>query len=143
MPLATCKNMVLAAHKGGYAIAAMNSNGGNYDIMRACLEAAEELKSPMIINVYAKNARYAGLGYVAHSAKHLIEQFAPTIPVAIHLDHGQAFADCVVTQDRKQDGSLLMVRPDSRQCLEELPARAPVLDRLRRDCRKRAARGKR
>ena len=95
MPLVTCKEMVLAAQKGGYAVAAMNSNGGNYDIMRACLETAEEQRAPIIINVYAKNARYAGMGYVAHSARFLIEQIAPSIPVAIHLDHGQTFADCV------------------------------------------------
>ncbi|NDK14866.1 MAG: fructose-bisphosphate aldolase, partial [Armatimonadetes bacterium] len=41
------------------------------------------------------NARYAGMGFVAHSARWLINQFAPDIPVAIHLDHGQTFADCV------------------------------------------------
>jgi len=95
MPLVTSKPIVDKAYEGGYAIAAMNSNGGNYDIMRACLETAEELKAPFIINVYAKNARYAGLGYVAHAAKYLIDQFAPSIPVAIHLDHGQTFNDCV------------------------------------------------
>jgi len=87
--------MVQEAHENGYAVAAINSNGGNYDIMRACLETAEEVKAPLIINVYAKNARYAGMGYVGHAARYLIEQFAPTVPVAIHLDHGQTFADCV------------------------------------------------
>jgi len=87
--------MIEKAHKSGYAVAAINSNGGNYDIMRACLETAEELKSPLIINVYAKNARYQGMGYVGHATRHMIEEFAPSIPVAIHLDHGQTFADCV------------------------------------------------
>jgi ketose-bisphosphate aldolase len=95
MPLVNCKNIVLNAQRGSYAVAAMNSNGGNYDIMRACLETAEECKAPAIINVYAKNARYAGMAYVAHSARFLIEQFAPSVPVAIHLDHGQSFEDCV------------------------------------------------
>ena len=95
MPLVTTKPLVDKAFANGYAIAAMNSNGGNYDIMRACLETAAERRAPFIINVYAKNGRYAGLGYVAHSAKWLIDQFAPDLPVAIHLDHGQTFADCV------------------------------------------------
>lgn len=95
MPLVTCKDIVLDAQRGGYAVAAMNSNGGNYDLMRACLETAQACKAPAIINVYAKNARYAGLAYVAHSARFLIDQLAPSVPVAIHLDHGQSFADCV------------------------------------------------
>ena len=29
------------------------------------------------------------------AAKYLIDQFAPSVPVALHLDHGQEFADCV------------------------------------------------
>ena len=95
MPLVPSKPMVEEAYAGGYAIAALNSNGGNYDLMRACLETAVEMRAPFIINVYANNARYAGLGYVAHSAKYLIDQFAGDLPVAIHLDHGQTFADCV------------------------------------------------
>jgi len=95
MPLVTSKPLVDEAHAGGYAIAAMNSNGGNYDLIRACLETAVEMRAPFIINVYMKNGRYAGLGYVAHAAKYLIGQYAPDLPVALHLDHGQSFADCV------------------------------------------------
>jgi ketose-bisphosphate aldolase len=95
MALVSCKEMVTKADREGYAVAAINSNGGNYDIMRACLETAEEVRSPLIVNVYAANARYAGMGYVAHAARYLAEQFAPSIPVALHLDHGQNFEDCV------------------------------------------------
>jgi len=87
--------MVLDAQAGGYAVAAINSNGGNYDIMRACLETAVECRAPLIINCYVRNARYAGLGFVAHSARYLIEQFAADLPVAIHLDHGQTYEDCI------------------------------------------------
>lgn len=95
MPLTPSKPMVQEAHENGYAVAAINSNGGNYDIMRACLETAEELKAPLIINVYAKNARYQGMSYVGAAARHMIDELAPSIPVAIHLDHDQTFADCV------------------------------------------------
>jgi ketose-bisphosphate aldolase len=95
MPLVTCKKIIQDAQRGGYAIAAMNSNGGNYDIMRACLETAEARRAPIIIQCYVRNGKYAGLGYVAHAAKYLIEQFAPNVPVALHLDHGQTFEDCV------------------------------------------------
>lgn len=63
--------MVSKSYARGYAVAAINSNGGNYDIVRACLETAEEFRSPLIINCYAANARYAGMGYVAHSVRYL------------------------------------------------------------------------
>ena len=95
MPVTTAKAMVQKAYENGYAVAAINSNGGDYDIMRACLETAEELKAPLIINAYAKNARYQGMSYVGQAARHMSDAFAPNIPVAIHLDHGQRFADCV------------------------------------------------
>ncbi len=95
MPLVPSQPMVQSAYQNGYAVAAINSNGGDYDIMRACLETAEELRAPLIINVYANNARYQGFDYIGQAARLLIEQFAPSIPVALHLDHGQTLADCV------------------------------------------------
>ena len=95
MPLVSSKGLIEAAYKGGYAIAALNSNGGNYDIVRACLETAAERKAPVLIQCYVNNGKYAGLGYIAHSVRYLAEQFAPNIPVALHLDHGMTFADCV------------------------------------------------
>jgi ketose-bisphosphate aldolase len=95
MPLVNSKQIVQPAYQGGYAIAAMNTNGGNYDIVRAILETAKECKAPVMLQCYVNNGRYAGLGYVAYSVKYLVEQFAEGIPVALHLDHGQTFGDCV------------------------------------------------
>ena len=37
------------AAREGYAIPAINTQGGNYDIIRACCKAAQELGSPMIL----------------------------------------------------------------------------------------------
>ena len=116
MPLAPSKPMVQKAHENGYAVAAINSNGGNYDIMRACLETAEELKAPLIINVYAKNARYQGMSYVGAAARHMIDELAPSIPVSIHLDHGQTFADCV---DALRSGFTSIMCDGSELSLEE------------------------
>jgi len=93
MPLTTSKEMVDKACREGYAVAAMNTNGGNYDIMRAILETAEEMKAPVILNCYTVNAQYQGFEHIAISAKQLIKEFAPTVPVALHLDHGKTFGD--------------------------------------------------
>ena len=94
MALTTCREMVAKAYREGYAVAQLNTNGGDYHLTRAILEAAESKKSPVILGVYERNATYAGLSYVAKSLTLLIQEHAPSVPVAIHLDHGSGFAVC-------------------------------------------------
>jgi len=90
MPLVSCKEMVTDAYANGYAVAQLNANGGTYDLARAMLEAAEELRSPLIVGAYESNCEYAGIDYVGANLQVLIERFAPSVPVAIHLDHGHS-----------------------------------------------------
>jgi len=92
MPLVSCKEMVTEAYKNGYAVAQLNANGGTYDLARAMLEAAEEIRSPLIVGAYEANCEYAGIDYIGTNVRLLIERFAPTVPVAIQLDHGHSFA---------------------------------------------------
>ena len=42
-------DLLRQASQEGFAIPAINTQGGNYDIIRACCKAAEELRSPMIL----------------------------------------------------------------------------------------------
>ena len=49
MKFCSAKELALKAREQGYAVPAFNSNGGTYDITRAAIEAAEELRSPMIL----------------------------------------------------------------------------------------------
>lgn len=92
MKLVSCREMVTAAYEGGYAVAQMNSNGGTYDLTRAILEAAEETLSPIIIGCYEPNSVYAGLKYLGSNLRLMIKELAPSVPVAIHLDHGTSYA---------------------------------------------------
>ena len=46
--LVTNKENLIEASKNGYAIPALNTQGGNYDIIWAACRAAEEMKSPII-----------------------------------------------------------------------------------------------
>lgn len=85
------RSMLAKAREGGYAVPALNSNGGNYDIMRASLEAAKELASPVILQVYEPNCDYRGLRYVSHLASFLVEELEVRVPVALQLDHGHSF----------------------------------------------------
>ena len=47
MPLVTTKQMLLDAQKGNYAVGAFNVE--NMEMVMAVMEAAEELKSPVIM----------------------------------------------------------------------------------------------
>ncbi len=94
MALVNCRSMIGEAHRRNYAVAQLNTNGGDYNLTRAILEAAESCRSPVILGVYEANAAYAGLPYIAKSLSILVEEYAPTVPVALHLDHGSGLESC-------------------------------------------------
>ena len=87
MILRNAKELMDVALNEGYAIPAINTNGGTYDLARAILEAADELRSPMIIQAYAPNLAYRGYDYHVKLVEHLAQGL--DIPVCISLDHGQ------------------------------------------------------
>lgn len=90
MALVTSKEMFEKAYNGGYAIGAFNVN--NMEIVQAIVEAADELRSPVILQASAGARKYAKSAYL----KHLVEAAVETtdIPIVLHLDHGADFATC-------------------------------------------------
>ena len=82
------KELVLRAREQGYAVPAFNTNGGTYDITRAAIEAAQELRSPMILQTYEPNCAYRGFEYFVLQATHLAK--GTTVPISLHLDHGMS-----------------------------------------------------
>ncbi len=91
MALVTTTEMFKKAYNGGYAIGAFNVN--NMEIVQAITEAADELKSPVILQVSAGARKYANPTYL----KKLVEAAViehPDIPMALHLDHGADFDIC-------------------------------------------------
>lgn len=90
MEFVSAKRMVDAASQGGYAVPALNTNGGTYDITRAALEAAEDLQAPVILQVYEPNAGYRGFEYFVNQARFLCDQLSITVPVALQVDHGHS-----------------------------------------------------
>ena len=91
----SARPLVLDAREKGYAVPAFNTNSANYDITRAALEAAQEMRSPLIIQEYEPNASYRGFDYLVHQVRSLCEELNVTVPVAIHLDHGRSFESVV------------------------------------------------
>ncbi|MEG0853915.1 MAG: class II fructose-bisphosphate aldolase [Angelakisella sp.] len=81
------------ASKGGYAIPAINTQGGNYDIIMAICKAAEELQSPIILAHYVSTGAYSGNDWFVQVAKWCAEKVS--VPVSIHLDHGDSFDICM------------------------------------------------
>lgn len=87
------KEMLEIASKSGYAIPAINTQGGNYDIIWAICKAAEELKSPIILAHYVSTGAYSGNDWFVEVAKWCANKVS--VPVSIHLDHGDSFEICM------------------------------------------------
>lgn len=81
------------ASKNGYAIPAINTQGGNYDIIMAICKAAEEMRSPIILAHYVSTGAYAGHDWFVEVAKWCANKVS--VPVSIHLDHGDGFDICM------------------------------------------------
>jgi len=90
MPLVTTKEMFKKAYEGGYAVGAFNVN--NMEIIQGIVEAANELKSPIILQVSAGARKYAKHNYLIKLVEAALLE--SDIPIALHLDHGDDFEIC-------------------------------------------------
>lgn len=84
MPLVPMRTLLDAAEKGNYAVGAFNCN--NMEIIQAIVEAAQECRSPAIIQASQGAIKYAGLDYIVALVKTAAAR--ATVPLALHLDHG-------------------------------------------------------
>ncbi|MBN1411026.1 MAG: class II fructose-bisphosphate aldolase [Spirochaetales bacterium] len=91
--LVTSRELVKDAQKKGYAVPAINTQGGNYDIIRAVCEAADETDSPVMLAMYVANVHYYGMEWFAEVSRYFAKR--ATVPVAIHLDHGDTYESCI------------------------------------------------
>ena len=87
MALVTTKEMLLDAQKNGYAVGAFNVE--NMEMVMAVVSAAEETKSPVIMQTTPSTVKYADFDYFYANVKVAAEK--ANVPVAIHLDHGNSF----------------------------------------------------
>lgn len=90
MPLVTTQEMFQKAYAGGYAIGAFNVN--NMEILQGIVDAAAEQKAPLILQVSAGARKYARHEYLVKLVEAAVQ--TTTIPIALHLDHGEDFAIC-------------------------------------------------
>ena len=90
MALVGTKEMFQKAYSGGYAIGAFNVN--NMEIVQGITEAANELKSPVILQVSKGARKYANHTYLVKLVEAAVHE--TDIPIALHLDHGPDFDTC-------------------------------------------------
>ncbi len=87
MPLTSTKEMFEKAYKGSYAVGAFNVN--NMEIIQGIVEAADEQRAPLILQVSSGARKYANPVYLRKLVEAAVE--TSTIPIALHLDHGETF----------------------------------------------------
>ena len=109
MPLATLRQLLDEAAKGGYGVGAFNVN--NMEQIQSIMEAARETKSPVIIQASRGARSYSQDKFLYHLMLAAAELY-PEIPLVMHLDHGNSVETCKSAIDLgftsvMMDGSLM------------------------------------
>ena len=91
MALISLRQLLDHAADTGYGVPAFNVN--NLEQIQAIMEAAEETRSPVILQASAGARKYAGEAYLRHMVLAAVEQH-PDIPLVLHQDHGASPAVC-------------------------------------------------
>ncbi len=90
MSIVSTKQMLLKAQQGGYAVVAFNVE--NMEMVQAVCDSANKLKAPVIIATSASALKYAPPALFAAMVYAVAKE--TSIPVALHLDHGNSFELC-------------------------------------------------
>lgn len=85
MPLISLRQMLDHAAENHYGVPAFNAN--NVEQVRAIMEAADEVDSPVIIQASAGARKYAGAMFIKHLILAAVEEW-PHLPICMHQDHG-------------------------------------------------------
>ena len=91
MPLVGTKKMFEMAYKNGYAVGAFNVN--NMEITQGIVSAIAEAKAPLILQISRGARSYASMSYLRSIIDVAVKE-NPSIPIAMHLDHGDTFETC-------------------------------------------------
>jgi len=87
------KQILKKAIKENYALGCFNTH--NLEITLGILKAAQSKASPIVVGISARSIRYAGLKPLAHIVQTGAKNVVPTIPVVLHLDHGETLHSAV------------------------------------------------
>ncbi|HEY9163091.1 MAG TPA: class II fructose-bisphosphate aldolase [Magnetovibrio sp.] len=91
MALVSMRQLLDHAAENGYGLPAFNVN--NMEQVKAIMEAADAVDSPVILQGSAGARKYAGEAFLRHLILAAVEAY-PHIPVCMHQDHGTSPAVC-------------------------------------------------
>ncbi|MDH5772816.1 MAG: fructose-bisphosphate aldolase class II [Rhodospirillaceae bacterium] len=91
MALVSLRQLLDHAAENGYGLPAFNVN--NMEQVKAIMEAADAVDSPVILQGSAGARKYAGEPFLRHLILAAIEAY-PHIPITMHQDHGTSPAVC-------------------------------------------------
>jgi fructose-bisphosphate aldolase class II len=91
MALISLRQLLDHAAEFNYGVPAFNVN--NLEQIQSIMEAAEDTRSPVILQASAGARKYAGEPYLRHLVLAAVESH-PGIPVVLHQDHGASAAVC-------------------------------------------------
>jgi len=108
MPLVPMRILLDHAAENGYGLAAFNVN--DMEQIQAIMEAARETESPVIVQASRGARKFSQDAYLRHLMLAAAELY-PTIPIAMHQDHGNSPETCQSAIDNgftsvMMDGSL-------------------------------------
>lgn len=89
--LVSLRQLLDHAAENGYGMPAFNVN--NMEQIHAIMQAADECKSPVILQGSAGARSYAGEPFLRHLVLAAVEMY-PHIPIVMHQDHGAEPAVC-------------------------------------------------
>jgi fructose-bisphosphate aldolase class II len=109
MPLVSMRQLLDEAAAGGYGVGAFNVN--NMEQIQALMEAAQETRSPVIVQASRGARSYTNDRFLIHLMQAAVELY-PDVPVALHQDHGNSPETCLSAIEQgftsvMMDGSLL------------------------------------
>ncbi|AGY58374.1 class II fructose-bisphosphate aldolase [Gloeobacter kilaueensis] len=91
MALVPLRILLDHAAENNYGIPAFNVN--NLEQIKAIMEAAREVNSPVILQASRGARKYAGEAFLRHMVLGAVEEY-PEIPIVMHQDHGNSPATC-------------------------------------------------
>ena len=109
MAIISLRQLLDHAAENNYGVPAFNVN--NLEQIRAIVEGAKEMNSPVIVQASAGARKYAGSNFIKKMMEAAVAEF-PEIPIVMHQDHGGSPEDCKNCIDLgfssvMMDGSLL------------------------------------
>lgn len=112
MPLVTSREMLKNAQAGGYAVGAFNVE--NMEMVKAVIQAAEELRAPVMLQTTPSTVGYGTVE--TYAAIVAAEAKKAGVPVCLHLDHGSSYELACQCMD---NGYTSVMIDGSGECFEE------------------------